>query len=148
MVNKATLLGRLGKDPQVKNFSNDNAIAEFPLATTETYKDREGKWIEITDWHNVKLPFKWMAERAEKILRKGSLVYIEGKIKTRSYDDKDGNKRYITEIVAETFKPLDKRENSGGEGGGGGNYGSSNDSGPAQNNSNSGSSDFSDDLPF
>ena len=89
-----------------------------------------------------------MAERAEKILKKGSLVYIEGKIKTRSYDDKDGNKRYITEIVAETFKPLDKRENSGGEGGGGGNYGSSNDSGPAQNNSNSGSSDFSDDLPF
>jgi len=75
MVNKVTLLGRLGKDPQVKNFSNDNAIAEFPLATTETYKDREGKWIEITDWHNVKLPFKWMAERAEKILKKVKVKY-------------------------------------------------------------------------
>jgi single-strand DNA-binding protein len=110
MVNKVFLIGRLGKDPQIKSFSNDNAIAEFTLATNESYKDREGKWVELTDWHNIKLPTKGMAERAEKMLKKGSSVFIEGKIKTRSYDDKDGNKRYITEIVAENFRLLDKRE--------------------------------------
>jgi single-strand DNA-binding protein len=113
MVNRVILIGRLGKDPQIKSFSNDNAIAEFTLATNESYKDREGKWVEVTDWHNIKLPTKGMAERAEKLLKKGSSVFIEGKIKTRSYDDKDGNKRYITEIVAETFRLLDKREATG-----------------------------------
>ena len=112
MVNKVTLLGRLGKDPVLKHFSENNVIAEFSLATTENYKDKEGKWVEVTDWHNVKLPFKWMAESAEKYLKKGSLVYIEGKIKTRSYDDKDGNKKYITEIVAENLRRLDKKEGS------------------------------------
>ncbi len=115
MVNKVFLIGRLGKDPVVKHFSNDNAIAEFPLATTESYKDKEGKWTELTDWHNIKMPFKNMAERAEKYLKKGSTVHIEGKLKTRSYDDKDGNKRYITEVVVENFRMLDKRETQSGE---------------------------------
>lgn len=110
MVNHVYLLGRLGKDPQIRHFSNDNAIAEFPLATTEVYKDKEGRFVEQTDWHNIKLPFKWMAERAEKNLKKGSMVFIEGKLKTRSYEDKDGNKRYVTEVVAESFKLLDKKD--------------------------------------
>jgi single-strand DNA-binding protein len=83
-------LGRLGKDPQIRHFSNDNAIAEFPLATTDVYKDKEGKFVEQTDWHNIKFPFKWMAERAEKNLKKGSMIFVEGKLKTRSYEDKDG----------------------------------------------------------
>lgn len=109
MVNKVFLIGRLGKDPAIKHFQNDNAIAEFPLATTETYKDRDGKWVEITDWHNVKLPTKYMAERAEKFLKKGSQIFVEGKIRTRSYDDKENNKRYVTEIIAETFRLLDKK---------------------------------------
>lgn len=141
MVNKVFLLGRLGKDPVVKHFSNDNAIAEFTLATTEAYKDKEGKWVDVTDWHNVKLPFKSLAERAEKYLKKGSQVFVEGKIKTRSYDDKDGNKRYITEIVAETFRMLDKRDAS-----------SDNQSGSVSSQSESTSADaapsYNDDLPF
>ena len=117
MVNKVTLLGRLGKDPAIKHFSETNVIAEFSLATNEYYKDKEGKRVEVTDWHNIKLPFKWMAESAEKYLKKGSLVYIDGKIKTRSYDDKDGNKKYITEIVAETLRLLDKKEGGPSNGG-------------------------------
>lgn len=118
MVNKVFLIGRLGKDPVVKHFQNDNAIAEFPLATTEVYKDREGNWKEITDWHNIKINGKYGAERAEKSLKKGSMVFIEGKIKTRSYDDKDGNKRYVTEVVVDQFRMLDKRNEGGSEGGG------------------------------
>ena len=113
MVNKVTLVGRLGKDPVVKHFSDTNAIAEFSLATTENYKDKEGKWVEVTDWHNIKIPFKNMAERVEKYLKKGSLVFIEGKIKTRSYDDKEGNKRYVTEIVVENLRMLDKKDSGG-----------------------------------
>ncbi len=113
MVNKVFLVGRLGKDPVIKHFQNDSAIAEFSLATTENYKDREGNWKEITDWHNIKLPNKFMAERAEKYLKKGSLIHVEGKIRTRSYDDKDGNKRYITEIIVEQFRMLDKKSDSG-----------------------------------
>ena len=145
MVNKVFLLGRLGKDPQIKTFSNENVIAEFTLATTEVYKDREGKWVEVTDWHNIKLPSKGMAERAEKVLRKGSMVHIEGKIKTRSYDDKDGNKRYITEIVAENFRVLDKRENSSNDG----NAQSHTQAGSgAPASSNDAASTFEDDLPF
>jgi single-strand DNA-binding protein len=144
MVNKVFLIGRLGKDPVVKHFQNDSAIAEFPLATTEAYKDREGKWVELTDWHNVKLPNKFMAERAEKYLKKGSQVFIEGKIRTRSYDDKDGNKRYVTEIVAETFRMLDKRTDGQSEAGGGGSY-----SPPvSQETSSSSAPAVDDDLPF
>jgi single-strand DNA-binding protein len=116
MVNRVQLLGRLGKDPVVKHFSENNAIAEFSLATTESYKDKEGKWVEVTDWHNIKIPFKNMAERAEKFLKKGSLVFIEGKIKTRSYE-KDGATRYITEIVVENLRMLDKKDNNTGTGG-------------------------------
>ena len=132
MINKAILIGRLGKDPVIKHFQNDSAIAELSVATTESYKDREGKWNEVTDWHNVKLPNKFMAERAEKYLKKGSTIYVEGKIKTRSYDDKDGVKRYVTEIVAEGFRLLDKKE-SGNE--------------PVKEQTNSGNQ-ADDDLPF
>lgn len=141
MVNKVFLIGRLGKDPVIKHFQNDSAIAEFPLATTEAYKDREGKWIELTDWHNVKLPNKFMAERAEKYLKKGSQVFVEGKIRTRSYDDKDGNKRYITEIVAETFRMLDKRTDGQTEGG-------NSYSPPVSQDTSSSAPAIDDDLPF
>ena len=112
MYNKIILIGRLGKDPEIRKFSESSAIAEFPIATTENYKDKEGKWVEVTDWHNIKLPNKFMADRAEKSLKKGSMVFIEGKSKTRSFDDKDGNKRYITEVIAEIFRLLDKKDES------------------------------------
>lgn len=149
MVNKVTLIGRLGKDPQVKHFSETNAVADFTLATSDGYKDREGKWVDVTDWHNVRLPFKWQADRAEKQLKKGSLVYVEGKIRTRSYDDKDGNKRYVTEVVAENFHLLDKRENANQEGGGGNYENQSQGGGTSQPSAQAGGGEeFSDDLPF
>lgn len=113
MLNKVFLIGRLGKDPVVKHFQNDSAIAEFSIATTESYKDKEGKWVDVTDWHNAKCPNKFSAALAEKLLKKGSLVHIEGKLKTRNYDDKDGNKRYVTEVVVENFKLLEKKEEGG-----------------------------------
>ncbi len=147
MINKVILIGRLGKDPVVKHFQNDGAIAEFPLATTEAYKDKEGNWKEVTDWHNIKMPNKYMAERAEKNLKKGSQIFLEGKIRNRSYDDKDGNKRYVTEIIVDTFRMLDRKQD--GQSGGGD---SNNHYNGANNNYeapvNTGNSAPDDDLPF
>lgn len=114
MINKVFLLGRLGSDPKIKHFDNGGKVAEFTLATDDSYKDKQGNKVEQTDWHNIKVNFPKLAEIAEKYLRKGSLVHIEGKVKTRSYDDKDGNKRYVTEIVCESFKMLDGKRDSGG----------------------------------
>lgn len=143
MVNKVFLIGRLGKDPVVKHFDNGGAVAEFTVATDDSYKDRQGNKVEQTDWHNVKINFPKLAEVAEKYLKKGSLVHIEGKIKTRSYDDKDGNKRYVTEVVVEGFKMLDSKRDGNT---GGGSYSSAsastNDEAPAV------SPAAEDDLPF
>lgn len=146
MVNKVVLLGRLGKDPVIKHFSDTNAVAEFTLATNEYYRDKEGKRVEVTDWHNVKLPFKWMAETAEKYLKKGSLLFIEGKIKTRSYDDKDGNKRYITEVVADSMRMLDKKD--GQPGGGVGEPSQNYPQYESQQSESRPASNIDDDLPF
>jgi len=153
MINKVILIGRLGKDPVIKHFANDGAVAEFSLATSENYKDKEGNWKEITDWHNIKINNKFMAERAEKNLKKGSQVYIEGKLRTRSYDDKDGNKRYVTEVIVEQFRMLDRKAGDGGGSSEGGNSSyapastSSNmEESTASRGNNSGAAD--DDLPF
>ncbi|MCL4135439.1 UNVERIFIED_CONTAM: hypothetical protein GTU68_011690 [Idotea baltica] len=96
-LNKVMLIGRLGKDPEVTNFESGAMKTSFSLATDDSYKDREGNKIERTDWHNIVM-WRGLAKIAAQYLKKGSLVYLEGKIKSRSYDDKDGNKRYITEI--------------------------------------------------
>jgi single-strand DNA-binding protein len=112
MINKVILVGRLGKDPEVKHLENGAVVANFSVATSENYKDRDGNWQERTEWHKVAV-WRQAAERAEKQLRKGSLVYIEGKLTTRSWEDKDGNKKYSTEVVADIFRALDrKREDS------------------------------------
>ena len=151
MVNKVFLIGRLGKDPVIKHFSNDNAIAEFTLATDDSYKNKEGQKVEQTDWHNIKIPTKGLAGIAEKYLHKGSQVFLEGKIKTRSYDDKDGNKKYITEIVVEQLRMLDGKRDSGGGGGegGGSSYSSSNsNSQSTQEESPASTPSAEDDLPF
>lgn len=151
MINKVILIGRLGKDPVLKHFSNDNAIAEFSLATDDSYKNKEGQKVEQTDWHNIKIPTKRQAEIAEKYLRKGSLVYIEGKIRYRSYDDKDGNKRWITEIIAENFRMLDSKRDSSGGGGGPADGGSNNYNQERQNTnyeSPANAQPVEDDLPF
>ena len=107
-VNKVILVGNLGKDPEVRYLDGGVAVANFPLATTETYKDKTGNRVDQTEWHNVVL-WRGLAEITEKYLKKGSQVYIEGKLRTRSYDDKDGIKRYTTEIVAENMTRLGGR---------------------------------------
>lgn len=142
MINKVFLIGRLGKDPVIKHFDNGGAIAEFTVATDDSYKDKQGNKVEQTDWHNVKVNSPKLAEVAEKYLRKGSLVHIEGKIKTRSYDDKDGNKRYVTEVVVESFKMLDKKDANSTGGGTATSSTSVSDSGST------GASSLDDDLPF
>lgn len=112
-LNKAMLIGRLGKDPEVRYFEGGNAKAAFPIATTEVYKDKNGQRVENTQWHNI-VCWSKLAEIAEKYLRKGANVYVEGKIITRSWDDKDGNKRYTTEIIADNFLMLDKKGEANG----------------------------------
>lgn len=107
-VNKIILLGRCGKDPEIR-YAGETPVATFSLATSEKFKDKSGQYQESTEWHNI-VAWRKLAEICEKYLTKGKEVYIEGKIKTRSYDDKDGNKRYVTEIVADTIQLLGKRE--------------------------------------
>ena len=110
-LNKVQLIGRLGKEPEVQRFDNGGIKVKFPLATSEKYKDRNGNLVEQTEWHNV-IAWRRLAEIAESFLRKGSAVYVEGKITTRSWDDQSGNKRYMTEIVAENFIMLDKKQDT------------------------------------
>jgi len=99
MFNKVTLIGNLGRDPDSK----------FSLATNENYRDRNNEWQTRTEWHEI-VCWGNMAERVEKILRKGSLAFVEGKLTTRKWQDKNGNDRYTTEVVAGIVKSLDKRE--------------------------------------
>ncbi|MDQ3049974.1 MAG: single-stranded DNA-binding protein [Bacteroidota bacterium] len=107
-INKVILVGNLGKDPEVRHLEGGAVVAKFPLATSETYKTKEGQRVDQTEWHNIVM-WRGLAESAEKYLRKGSLVYVEGKIRTRSWDDKDGNKRFATEIIADTMTMLSSR---------------------------------------
>ncbi|HVB02165.1 MAG TPA: single-stranded DNA-binding protein [Chitinophagaceae bacterium] len=107
-VNKATLIGNLGRDPDVQFLEGNIGVAKFSLATTETFKDRSGKLISQTEWHTVVL-WRGLAELAQKYLHKGSLVYIEGRLRTRSWEDKEGNKKFATEIVGDNLVMLDKR---------------------------------------
>jgi single-strand DNA-binding protein len=135
-VNKVILLGNLGKDPEVRYLEGGTAVANFTLATSETYKDRtSGERKSITEWHNV-VVWRGLAEIAEKYLKKGSQVYIEGKLRSRQWQDKDGNNRYTTEIVADTMQMVGKRDDN-----------ASNESTPSspdiENNN-----EVDDDLPF
>ncbi|OEK02816.1 single-stranded DNA-binding protein [Roseivirga sp. 4D4] len=112
-VNKVILVGNLGKDPEVRHLDNGRAVANFSLATSETYKNKQGERVTNTEWHNVVL---WtpLAEIAERFLKKGGQVYIEGKLTTRSWDDQDGNKRYTTEVVGREMTLLGSRPEGGG----------------------------------
>lgn len=113
-VNKVILVGNLGKDPEVRALESGAKVATFSIATTESYKDKNtNERVDKTEWHNIVL-WRGLAEVAEKYLRKGSQVYIEGKLQTRSYDDKDGITRYTTEVVGQNMTMLGSRgENSG-----------------------------------
>jgi single-strand DNA-binding protein len=108
-VNHVFLIGNLGKDPEIQYIDGEIPVAKFPLATTETYKDKKGVTIPQTEWHNIVL-WRGLAELAAKYLHKGSLVHIEGSLRTRSWEDKDKNRRFMTEIVATNLVMLDKRK--------------------------------------
>ena len=112
-VNKIILLGHVGKDPEVRYFDNGGAVANFTLATTERgYTAANGTQVpDRTEWHNIVL-WRGLAEIAEKYVKKGSKLYIDGKIRTRSYDDSAGNKRYITEVWGDTMELLDRKPES------------------------------------
>lgn len=111
-INKVILIGYLGKDPEVKTLSNNQKLAKFSVATSESYKGKDGEWKDKTEWHNI-ICWRSTAERAEKSLKKGAQVYIEGKLRTSSYQDQDGNNRYVTEVEAEYFTILGARNNDG-----------------------------------
>lgn len=140
-VNRVMLIGNLGKDPDVQYLEGNIGVAKFPLATTETYKDRTGKLISQTEWHTVVL-WRGLADLAQKYLHKGSLIYVEGRLRTRSWDDKEGVRKFATEVVADNLIMLDKRMDGGPAHGGqdGGIEGMSNDAPPI--------GDSPGDLPF
>ncbi len=108
-VNKVILVGHLGKDPEVRHLENGVNVASFSLATTETITNKNGEKQDLTEWHNI-VVWRGLADVAEKYLKKGKQIYVEGKIRTRSWDDKEGVKRYTTEIVADSFTMLGKKE--------------------------------------
>ncbi|MBL6875940.1 MAG: single-stranded DNA-binding protein [Chitinophagales bacterium] len=152
MINKVTLVGRLGKDPEVRHFDNNSSVCNFTIATSESYTDKEGQRVEQTEWHNLAIWRKGLVDVAEKYLKKGHLLYVEGKLRTRSWDDKDGNKKYTTEVVVDSFKMLEKRESSSNNPGEGQNFSKapepiSNQS-ASQDSSSAKVENESDDLPF
>ena len=108
-VNKVILIGNIGKDPDIQYLEGNIAIAKFPLATTETYKDKNGVTVSQTEWHSIVL-WRKLAEIAEKYLHKGSPVYIEGRIRSRNWEDKDKVRRFSTEILGDNVIMLDKRK--------------------------------------
>ena len=112
-VNRVMLIGNLGKDPDLQTLEGNIGVAKFPLATTETFKDRGGKLISQTEWHTVVL-WRGLADLASKYLHKGSLVYIEGRLRTRSWEDKEGRHKFATEVVGDNLIMLDKRTDGTG----------------------------------
>lgn len=139
-VNKVILVGNLGKDPEVRHLDNGASVANFPIATTESYKDRNGNRQETTEWHNIVL-WRGLADIAEKYLRKGNQIYVEGKLRTRSWEDKEGNTRYTTEVIGDNLTMLGgKPQESAGN--------ASMSSSPAAPVEKSPVEDDDDDLPF
>lgn len=147
-VNKVILVGNLGRDPEVRYLEGGTAVANFSLATSEAYKDKQGRRVEHTEWHNI-VVWRGLAEVTEKYLKKGMQVYVEGKLRTRSWDDKDGNKKYTTEIVADSMTILTRKEDSNQSQGGNNSQGNSQQSGQ-QGYSSPGivPNNETDDLPF
>lgn len=162
-VNKVILIGNLGRDPEVRTFSNGGKVCNLRIATSENWKDRNtGERRERTEWHSVAIFSEPLARVAEQYLRKGSKVYIEGQLETRKWQDQSGQDRYSTEVVLRpyisTLTMLDGRGDSSGGGGGasGGGYddrggygdGGSSGGGSASGSSRSSYSDMDDDIPF
>lgn len=145
-VNKVILIGNLGADPEVRSLESGVKVATINVATSESYKDKSGERQTQTEWHRVVL-WRGLAEVVEKYLKKGSQVYIEGRLRTRSYDDQDGKKMYVTEIEARELTMLGRRESEGSEyGGNQDNKSETKESAPKQANGSDASD--ADDLPF
>ncbi|NRB63590.1 MAG: single-stranded DNA-binding protein [Saprospiraceae bacterium] len=159
MVNRVILIGNLGKDPEVRRLENGAVVAKFSLATNENYRDKSGEWQQQTEWHDI-VAWRALAERAESSLKKGSMVYVEGKLSHRSWQDQDGNNRRTTEVVTNYFRLI---PTTGGSSGstkmGGGYFPDSNDepntittpvpdNNVLKSNENVVTEDADDDLPF
>ena len=112
-LNKVLLIGNVGKDPEIRHLQGGAAVATITLATSERYKDRNGETREITEWHTV-IAWRQLADLAENYIRKGSQIYVEGRIRTRSWDDQNGQKRYVTEIQADAIQLLGRRGDNAG----------------------------------
>lgn len=112
-VNKVILVGHVGQDPEVRYIDNNTPVCTIRMATSDVYKNKNGERVTTTEWHSVVL-WRGLAEVAEKYVKKGSQIYIEGKLRTRSWDDKDKNKRYTTEVVADVMQLLGKRSDEQG----------------------------------
>lgn len=110
-LNKVLLIGNVGKDPEVRHLENGSMVARFSIATTERYKDKNGEFQEQTEWHNI-VCWRALAERIEKFVKKGSQLFIEGKIRTGSWEDKTGQIRYTVEIVADNIQILGRKQES------------------------------------
>jgi len=157
-VNKAILVGNLGKDPELRYTPSGTAVCTFSLATTDRFKNKQGEQQDRTEWHNI-VVWAGLAEICGKYLTKGKQVYIEGRIQNRSYDDRDGNKRYISEIVANEMQMLSRSGDQGGGSGGGSSYSNDNNKNNSGGRPNSPAENFSsapqeppfnpdDDIPF
>ncbi len=112
-VNRVMLIGNLGKDPDVQILEGNITVVRFPLATTETYRDKNGVSTSQTDWHTIVL-WRGLAELARKYLHKGSLIFVEGRLRTRSWEDKDNIRRFTTEVIGDNFVMLDRRKDHDG----------------------------------
>jgi single-strand DNA-binding protein len=152
-INKVIIVGNLGQDPETRYMPSGSAVTNFTVATNESWKDKQtGEQKDRTEWHRVAM-FNRLAEIAAEYLRKGSQVYIEGKLRTRKWQDKDGQDRYTTEIIADEMQMLGGRGGAGGGGGSfGGGSGGAQQGGGQQGGGNappqSGPDDFDDDIPF
>jgi single-strand DNA-binding protein len=147
-VNKVILVGNLGKDPEVRRMQSGDPVVNLSVATSETWRDKaSGERKEKTEWHRVVIFNKNLAEVAEKYLRKGAKVYVEGSLQTRKWTDKDGQEKYSTEVVLQNFRGELTMLDSKGEGGGGGrsSYGGGGGDGPSSFDR---SSDMDDEIPF
>jgi single-strand DNA-binding protein len=156
-VNKVIIVGNLGRDPEIKYTQSNVPVANFSVATTDSWKDKNsGEWQEKTEWHRI-VAWRHLAERAERYLKKGKQVYIEGKIETRKWTGQDGNDRYTTEIIAQQLMLLGRRdEGEGGAASGGGGGFAKEQNGPKASGefsgpdiaSGGGAADEDEDLPF
>ncbi|MBM06641.1 MAG: single-stranded DNA-binding protein [Oceanibulbus sp.] len=152
-VNKVILIGHLGRDPEVRSFQNGGKVCNLRIATSESWKDRNtGERREKTEWHSVAIFSEGLVRVAEQYLRKGSKVYLEGKLQTRKWQDQSGNDRYTTEVILQGFNAtltlLDRREGGAGGGDQGGGYDSGAGSSGGSSGASSGGRDLDDEIPF